>query len=61
LGEAHRADLRRSEDAAFGLRSLEFAFGLRFDLRRSLAPQWPPSRLDQVAGGSRAPEPTTAV
>jgi hypothetical protein len=36
LSEYEQADLRRVEDAAFGLRSLELAHGMRFDLRRSL-------------------------
>jgi len=39
LADACRADLRRIEDAAYGLRWLEVAQGLRFDLRSSLMPQ----------------------
>ena len=41
LGEEQQADLRRVEDAAFGLRWLELTHGRRFDLRRSLVPQLP--------------------
>ena len=40
-GDACRADLRRIEDAAYGLRWLEVTQGPRFDLRRSLVPQLP--------------------
>jgi hypothetical protein len=51
------ADLRRAEDAAFGLRWLEVAGRLRLDLRRHLVPQLPLSLIDRVAGGSATPEP----
>jgi len=36
FGESHQVDLRRVEDAAFGLRWLELTHGRRFDLCRSL-------------------------
>ncbi len=39
LGDPCRADLRRIEDAAYGLRWLEVTHGVRLDLRRSLVPQ----------------------
>lgn len=39
LGDECRADVRRMEDAAYGLRWLEVTRGSRFDLRRSLVPQ----------------------
>ena len=39
LGEQSRADIRRIEDAAFGLQWLEVTRGSRFDLHRSLVPQ----------------------
>jgi hypothetical protein len=41
LGEKPRADMRRIEDAAYGLRWLELAQRSRFDLSRSLVPQLP--------------------
>lgn len=41
FGESHQVDLRRVEDAAFGLRWLELTHGLRFDLCRSLVSQLP--------------------
>ncbi len=41
LGERCRPDIRRIEDAAYGLRWLEVERGSRFDLRRSLVPQLP--------------------
>jgi hypothetical protein len=34
-------DVRRADEAAFGLRWLELTAGLRFGLRRSLVPQLP--------------------
>ena len=40
-GAAPSADPRQVEDAAYGLRWLELARGVRLDLRRSLAPQLP--------------------
>ena len=59
LGEAHRSDLRRLEDAAYGLRWLELAGGLRFDLRRSLVPQLPLSLLGAPFGRAAALESAT--
>ena len=53
-GEEHQADLRRVEDAAFGLRWLELAHGRRFDLRGSLVPQLPLALLDGETGDGRA-------
>lgn len=47
--EEQRSDLRHIEDAAYGLRWLELAHGLRFDLGRSLVPQLPLMLLDGVA------------
>jgi hypothetical protein len=46
LGSTCRADLRRIEDAAHGLRWLEVVHGQRFDLSRSLVPQLPLALLD---------------
>jgi transcriptional regulator with XRE-family HTH domain len=46
LGEERRAELRRLEDAAFGLRWLEPTHGVRYDLRRSLVAQLPLELLD---------------
>ena len=46
LGSTCRADLRRIEDAAHGLRWLEVVQGQRFDLSRSLVPQLPLALLD---------------
>ena len=47
LGEQHHADVRRLEDAAFGLRWLELIHGVRYDLRRTLASQIPLNLLDE--------------
>ena len=55
LGQGHRADVRRLEDAAHGLRWLELAHGLRFDLRRSLVPRLPLRRLGARGAGGEAP------
>ena len=41
LGEQCRPDVRRIEDAAYGLRWLEVTRGSRFELGRSLVPQLP--------------------
>ncbi len=41
FGEQCRPDIRRIEDAAYGLRWLEIARGSRLDLGRSLVPQLP--------------------
>jgi transcriptional regulator with XRE-family HTH domain len=41
LGDASGADLRRIDDAAYGLRWLEVTRGIHVDLRRSLVPQLP--------------------
>jgi transcriptional regulator with XRE-family HTH domain len=46
LGSTCRADLRRIEEAAHGLRWLEVVQGQRFDLSRSLVPQLPLALLD---------------
>ena len=54
LGQEHRAEVRRLEDAAHGLRWLELAHGLRFDLRRSLVPQLPLRRLGARGAGGEA-------
>ncbi|MDP8925224.1 MAG: hypothetical protein M3O34_20460, partial [Chloroflexota bacterium] len=54
LGEEQQADLRRVEDAAFGLRWLELAHGRRFDLRGSPVPQVPLALLDGETGDGRA-------
>ena len=54
LGEEHHADLRRIEDAAYGLRWLELAHGLRFDLSRSLAAQLPLALLGDDRDSVRA-------
>lgn len=40
-GEASAVDLRRVEDAAYGLRWLELVHRLAFRLDRSLVPQLP--------------------
>ena len=48
LGEEHRTDLRRIEDAAYGLRWLEIAHGLWLDVRRSLARQLPLKLLREL-------------
>ena len=50
LGESHRAHLRRLEDAAYGLRWLELAGGLRLDLGCSLAAQLPLSFIPGNCG-----------
>ena len=55
LGQEHRADVRRLEDAGYGLRWLELAHGLRFDLHRSLVPQLPLRRLGARGAGAEAP------
>jgi hypothetical protein len=52
-GEARRAVFRRVEDAAHGPRWLGVARRLRFDLRRSLAPQHPLASLDAESGDER--------
>ena len=57
LGEAHRTDLRRVEDAAYGLRWLELAHGLCLDLRHSLATQVPLSLIGEAPGVTAAVEP----
>ena len=56
LDVPRQPDLRRLEDAAYGLRWLELTHGLRLDPRRSLAPQ-APSRLLGEAPGAADPEP----
>lgn len=48
-GAESSADLRRVEDAVYGLRWLELARGLRFDLGLSLTPQLPLALLGDVA------------
>jgi hypothetical protein len=50
LGERYRPDVRRIEDAAYGLRWLAVPQGSRFDLRRSLVPQPPLALLDGQTG-----------
>lgn len=45
LEDEQRADVRRVENSAYGLRWLELMRGLRLDLRRSLVPQLPPTLL----------------
>ena len=57
LGEEDRSELRRLEDAAYGLRWLELAGDLRLDLRRSLVPQVPLSLIGAAPGGASGPEP----
>ena len=47
LGE-QPSDLRRVEDAAYGLRWLELARGLRLDPARSLVPQLPSALLGEA-------------
>lgn len=44
------SDLRRAEDAAYGMRSLEIRYGLRLDLGRSLVRQVPLTLLDEPVG-----------
>ena len=53
LGDESRADLRRIEDAAYGLRWLEVVQGPRFDLSKSLVPQLPFVLLDADSGDER--------
>ena len=53
-GDACRADLRRIEDPAYGLRWLEVTRGVRVDLRRSLVPQLP---LGLLGAASRDDHP----
>lgn len=60
ISEAHRVNLRRFEDAAYGLRWLELAGGIRLDPHRSLVPQIPVSLTGGVSGGAAAPEPAEA-
>lgn len=55
LDDARRSNLRRLQDAAYGLRWLEIAGRLRLDLRRSLVPQLPLSLFDGVSGGAAGP------
>ena len=57
LGEQHRSDLRRLEDAAYGMRWLELAHDLRLDLRHSLASQVPSRPIGIAPGATAAPEP----
>ena len=54
LGSTCRADLRRIEDAAHGLRWLEVVQGQRFDLSRSLVPQLPLALLDADSRDERS-------
>jgi len=54
LDEEHPADLRRIEDAAYGLRWLEIEHERQFNLRNSLVPQLPLGLLNQ--GTERASE-----
>lgn len=54
LGDECRSDMRRIEDAAYGLRWLEVTRRSRFDLSRSLVPQLPLALLDAEAGDERA-------
>ena len=49
LAEEHPADLRRIEDAAYGLRWLEIEHDRQFNLRNSLVPQLSLDLLDQEA------------
>ena len=60
LDPTHRSDLRRVEDAAYGLRWLELAHGLRLDPRRSLVPQFPLGFLNRERGGACAVAPPPA-
>jgi hypothetical protein len=48
--------LRRLEDAAYGLRWVEVAHGLRFDLDRSLVPQLPLSVLGEGVEAAGTPD-----
>jgi transcriptional regulator with XRE-family HTH domain len=59
LAEELWSDLRRLEDAAYGLRWLELAMGQRLDLRHSLASQVPLSLIGEVRDGALGPEPVT--
>ena len=52
ISEAEPGWVRRIEDAAYGLRWLELAHGVRLDPRRPLAAQLPPGLLDGAAGGA---------
>ncbi len=54
LGEQCRPDMRRIEDAAFGLRWLEVTRGLCFDLSRSLVPQLPLALLNPDSHDGRS-------
>ena len=54
LGAESGAEVRRLEDAGYGLRWLELAHGLRFDLRRSLVAQLPLRRLGARGAGGEA-------
>ena len=53
LGERWRPDVRRIEDAAYGLRWLEVPQGSRCGLRRSLVPQLPLALLDSETADTR--------
>jgi transcriptional regulator with XRE-family HTH domain len=52
LSEEHLTDLRRVEDAAYGLRWLETVHDLRFHLGRSLVHQLPLALLDRAPDGT---------
>jgi transcriptional regulator with XRE-family HTH domain len=56
LGGAHRPDLRRIEDAAYGLRWLELARDIRLELRHSLVPQLPLSLIRAAPPSAAGPE-----
>ena len=58
LSDKYQADLRRIEDAAYGLRWVELASGLRFDLSRLLVPQLRPTWL---RGAAFDPAPHASV
>ncbi len=53
LGDASGADLRRIEDAAYGLRWLEVTRGIHVDLRQSLVPQLPLGVLNAESSNER--------
>jgi transcriptional regulator with XRE-family HTH domain len=55
LGEQHRSDLRRLEDAAYGLRWLELVGGLRLNPCRSLVPQLPLALIAAALGRGAGP------
>lgn len=57
LGEEDRADVRRIEDAAYGLRWLELAMGRRLDPRHSLVPQFSVAFMAAVSGGAARSAP----